>query len=55
MRGNYPFDLLPGDMVVRKDIRSRRVYTVRSQDPKSAWVYMEEGTTFLREQLRLLR
>lgn len=53
-RGNYPFDLLPGDKVRRRDIKGRKVYTVRSQDAKSAWVYTHEGISFLREQLKLV-
>lgn len=52
-RGNYPFDLLPNDEVVRRYILGRKVYRVHHQNPESGLVYTYEGITFLREQLKL--
>jgi len=60
-RGDYPFDLTPGDIVVRRDIKGRKKYRVSHLGNSGTFVQVytrevEGGggiVTFDRSQLRL--
>lgn len=60
-RGDYPFDLIPGDIVVRRDIKGRKKYRVSHLGNSGSFVQVythEVGggggiVTFDRSQLRL--
>jgi len=61
-RGSYPFDLVPGDVVMRKDIKGRKKYRVSHLGDSGSFVQVytrEVGggggiITFDRSQLRLV-